>query len=320
MLGGGTGTLKGGRHLRFPAETPLANLHVTLLDKLGVPIDTDRRQQRQGGPRYAVRRVGGFAAAFGGRTFDVVEIEGPGIVEYDSRQKSDRSRQHAVRAPLRLEHLPVDVHFHPPIERHLQLVGPEVLFTRSSAMCSPADTRRSSAMNSTGGMSSIKHDVELAIVEHRIRRNQTAAANQPRVAHREGLEGRPAGRRSGAVVRDDRLVPHQHLRAADQVCELAGDRLQLRRDGVGHFRDEAAGRDIHEVLIVEAPEIDLPRLGPAEGVDRLVEVVRDAERGGEVVAGASGTTPRVTPASADGSAATPLTASFSVPSPPATKM
>ena len=39
VLGGGTGTLKGGRHLKFPAETPLANLHVTLLDKLGVPID-----------------------------------------------------------------------------------------------------------------------------------------------------------------------------------------------------------------------------------------------------------------------------------------
>ena len=39
VLGGGAGTLKGGRHVRFPAETPLANLHLTLLDKLGVPID-----------------------------------------------------------------------------------------------------------------------------------------------------------------------------------------------------------------------------------------------------------------------------------------
>jgi hypothetical protein len=39
VLGGGTGTLEGGRHLRFPAGTPLANLHLTLLDKLGVPID-----------------------------------------------------------------------------------------------------------------------------------------------------------------------------------------------------------------------------------------------------------------------------------------
>jgi len=31
--------MKGGRHLRYPADTPLANLHLTLLDKLGVPID-----------------------------------------------------------------------------------------------------------------------------------------------------------------------------------------------------------------------------------------------------------------------------------------
>ena len=38
VLGGGAGTLKGGRHLKFPAETPLANLHLTLLDKLGVPV------------------------------------------------------------------------------------------------------------------------------------------------------------------------------------------------------------------------------------------------------------------------------------------
>jgi len=39
VLGGGGGTLKGNRHLKFAAETPLANLHLTLLDKLGVPID-----------------------------------------------------------------------------------------------------------------------------------------------------------------------------------------------------------------------------------------------------------------------------------------
>jgi len=40
VLGGGGGALKGGRHLKFPADTPLANLHLTLLDKLAVPIDT----------------------------------------------------------------------------------------------------------------------------------------------------------------------------------------------------------------------------------------------------------------------------------------
>jgi len=39
LAGGGTGLLKGGSHLRFQKETPLANLHVTLLDKLGVRVD-----------------------------------------------------------------------------------------------------------------------------------------------------------------------------------------------------------------------------------------------------------------------------------------
>jgi len=37
LVGGG---VKGGRHLKFAADTPLANLHLTLLDKLGVRIDT----------------------------------------------------------------------------------------------------------------------------------------------------------------------------------------------------------------------------------------------------------------------------------------
>ena len=39
LLGGGAGQLKGGRHLVYPARTPLANLHVTLLDKLGVEVE-----------------------------------------------------------------------------------------------------------------------------------------------------------------------------------------------------------------------------------------------------------------------------------------
>jgi hypothetical protein len=39
LAGGGCGKLKGGHHLQFAKETPLANLHVTLLDKLGVPVD-----------------------------------------------------------------------------------------------------------------------------------------------------------------------------------------------------------------------------------------------------------------------------------------
>jgi hypothetical protein len=31
--------MKGGRHIRFDKPTPLANLHLTLLDKLGVHLD-----------------------------------------------------------------------------------------------------------------------------------------------------------------------------------------------------------------------------------------------------------------------------------------
>jgi uncharacterized protein DUF1552 len=36
LAGGGAGHLKGGRHLRFPPETPIANLHATLLPTFGV--------------------------------------------------------------------------------------------------------------------------------------------------------------------------------------------------------------------------------------------------------------------------------------------
>jgi hypothetical protein len=31
--------MKGGRHVRFSKPTPLANLHLTLLDKAGVRLD-----------------------------------------------------------------------------------------------------------------------------------------------------------------------------------------------------------------------------------------------------------------------------------------
>jgi hypothetical protein len=40
VAGGGAGRLKGGRHVRVPEQTPLANLHLALLEKLGVPIDS----------------------------------------------------------------------------------------------------------------------------------------------------------------------------------------------------------------------------------------------------------------------------------------
>ena len=39
VLVGGAGTFKGGRHLRFPSEPPLANLHLTVLEKFGMRMD-----------------------------------------------------------------------------------------------------------------------------------------------------------------------------------------------------------------------------------------------------------------------------------------
>jgi len=39
LLGGGGGKLKGGLHLRYPDKTPMANLYLTLLDKLDMPVD-----------------------------------------------------------------------------------------------------------------------------------------------------------------------------------------------------------------------------------------------------------------------------------------
>ena len=39
LVGGGAGQLRGGRHLRYPVDTPMANLLLALLDKVGVPIE-----------------------------------------------------------------------------------------------------------------------------------------------------------------------------------------------------------------------------------------------------------------------------------------
>ena len=39
LLGGGAGALRGGRHLVYPEHTPLTNLQLTLLNKLGVPAE-----------------------------------------------------------------------------------------------------------------------------------------------------------------------------------------------------------------------------------------------------------------------------------------
>ena len=40
LVGGGSGQLRpGGRHLRYREKTPATNLHLTILDKMGVPVD-----------------------------------------------------------------------------------------------------------------------------------------------------------------------------------------------------------------------------------------------------------------------------------------
>ncbi|MBL8215562.1 MAG: DUF1552 domain-containing protein [Bryobacterales bacterium] len=39
VAGGGAGRLKGGRHIRYKEATPLANLHLTLLEKVGIRMD-----------------------------------------------------------------------------------------------------------------------------------------------------------------------------------------------------------------------------------------------------------------------------------------
>jgi hypothetical protein len=40
VAGGAAGRMRGGRHIRFAQPTPLANLHLTLLDKVGVCLDS----------------------------------------------------------------------------------------------------------------------------------------------------------------------------------------------------------------------------------------------------------------------------------------
>ena len=39
-------TLHPGRHVRYADETPMANLYLSMLDRMAVPIDTVRRQHR----------------------------------------------------------------------------------------------------------------------------------------------------------------------------------------------------------------------------------------------------------------------------------
>ena len=39
VAGGASGGMKGNRHIRYDRPVPLANLHLSLLDKVGVEID-----------------------------------------------------------------------------------------------------------------------------------------------------------------------------------------------------------------------------------------------------------------------------------------
>jgi hypothetical protein len=40
LVAGGSAPVQGGRHIRYPQPTPLANLHLTLLEKVGVHVDS----------------------------------------------------------------------------------------------------------------------------------------------------------------------------------------------------------------------------------------------------------------------------------------
>ena len=40
VAGGAAGNMRGGRHIRYARPTPLANLHLTLLDKVGVQLES----------------------------------------------------------------------------------------------------------------------------------------------------------------------------------------------------------------------------------------------------------------------------------------
>jgi len=47
VAGGAAGKMNGGRHIRYDKPTPLANLHLTLLDKVGVHLESFADSQGQ---------------------------------------------------------------------------------------------------------------------------------------------------------------------------------------------------------------------------------------------------------------------------------
>lgn len=40
LIGGGNGKIRGGRHLRYPGDTPASNLYVAMLEKMGIPVES----------------------------------------------------------------------------------------------------------------------------------------------------------------------------------------------------------------------------------------------------------------------------------------
>ena len=57
LAGGASGQLQGGRHLRYPPHTPMANLLLAMLHKLGAPVDSigDSTEPLASEPRPALR-------------------------------------------------------------------------------------------------------------------------------------------------------------------------------------------------------------------------------------------------------------------------
>jgi hypothetical protein len=39
LLGRGGGTIQPGRHIRYPSKTPLTNLYLSMLERMGAPTD-----------------------------------------------------------------------------------------------------------------------------------------------------------------------------------------------------------------------------------------------------------------------------------------
>jgi hypothetical protein len=40
LAGGGGGQIRGGRHIRYPKDTSISNLYLTILDRLGMPMES----------------------------------------------------------------------------------------------------------------------------------------------------------------------------------------------------------------------------------------------------------------------------------------